>query len=72
MVRVFNIDGGKVRELRERAGMDQPTLAARVGIKQPTLSQIETGKRNTKPEITLKIAEALGVTFDDITERIAS
>lgn len=70
--RVFIIDGKKVRELRERAGIDQPALAARVGISQPAMSYIETGKRNPNPALTLRIAEALGVTFEDITDRIAS
>jgi len=70
MARRFFVLGAKVAELRERSGIDQPTLAATVGISQGYLSQIERGDRNPNPKITLDIANALQVTFDDITERV--
>jgi len=70
--RVFTVDGTKVRELREKSGILQPALAAKVGIHQSSMSRIEAGLIAPNPDITLKIAEALGVTFEDITERIAS
>ena len=70
--RFFTINGAKVRELRERLGIDQPTLAATIGCSQPYMSQIESGIRNPNPKLTLDIANALGVEFGDITERVAS
>lgn len=68
--RFFTINGPKVRELRERLGIDQPTLAAMIGRSQPFMSMIESGQRNPNPKITLDIANALGVGFEDITERV--
>ena len=70
--RVYTIDGIKVRELREARGIDQPTLAGKVGISQSFMSRIETGRFSPNPATTLRIAEALGVGFEDSTERIAS
>lgn len=70
--RFFTINGAKVRELRERAGIGQAELAAMIERGQPFMSLIERGERNPNPADTLKIAKALGVSFEDITERVAS
>jgi putative transcriptional regulator len=39
---------------RERAGLSQPALAARVGASRPTIARIEAG--NTSPSVTLALA----------------
>ena len=63
----YRINGAQVRGYRERAGLDQPGLAARVGLNQASLSNIERGKRGASPRLILVIARELGVGFDDIT-----
>jgi transcriptional regulator with XRE-family HTH domain len=65
--RRFRIDGVKVREYRERNGMDQSTFAGRVGVSQPYMSNVERGRANPSAARVLLIARELGVQFDDIT-----
>jgi transcriptional regulator with XRE-family HTH domain len=67
--RAFIIDGDKVREARERLGLNQPELARRCGITQAGLSRIESGERNASPALMLTIASVLGTDFDSITRR---
>lgn len=56
----------RVRVWREHRGMKAGALAEKAGIAQAYLSQIETGKREGTVETYRKIAEALGVTLDDL------
>jgi len=65
--RAFVLDGSKVRERRERLGLNQPELARLCGITQPTLAHIEGGRRNGSPRLNRIIAEQLGVSLDAIT-----
>ena len=64
--RVFTLDGSKVREQRERHGLNQPEFARRCGITQPSLSPLEAGRRNGSPRLNRIIAEQLGVALDAI------
>lgn len=65
--RAFVLDGGKVREQRERLGLSQPELARRCGITQPSLAHIEAGRRNGSPRLNRIIADQLEVSLDAIT-----
>jgi len=56
-----------VAELREQKGMSQPDLAQRVGVSGGYLCLLENGGREPSASVALRIAEALGVTFADIT-----
>ena len=56
-----------VRVWREFRGLAAKELAAKSGIKGPYLSQIETGKREGTLGVMARIAEALGVTLDDLS-----
>ncbi|WP_342163635.1 helix-turn-helix transcriptional regulator [Methylobacterium sp. SD21] len=56
----------RVRVWREHRGFKASELAAKAGIAQAFLSQIETGKRDGTVETYRKLAEALGVTLDDL------
>ena len=61
------LDGeNKVRVWREYRGMTPRDLAAKVGLSAAYLSQIETGARDGRFEIIKRIAQALGVTVDDL------
>jgi DNA-binding XRE family transcriptional regulator len=55
-----------VRVWREHRGLTASALAEKAGIAQPYLSQIETGKREGTLQTMKKIADALGVTLDDL------
>lgn len=54
------------RELREKSGITQKTLACRLTLDQTTISKWETG--NAVPKITMvsDIAKALGVTVEEV------
>ena len=65
--RAIRIDGPLIRHLRETGGKSQGKFAFRVEVSISYLSRIENGDRNPSPEITLRIAEALGVTVEKIT-----
>lgn len=53
---------------RERLGITQAELARRVGVKRPTVTQWEAGKGPGK-EIIPRIADALGITIDELYRR---
>ena len=55
----------KVKELRQKLGWKQVTLAKNSGIPQATISRIESGKV-TQPKMgqLQKLADALGTTID--------
>lgn len=56
----------RVRVWREHRGLKAQDLATKAGIAQAFLSQIETGKRDGTVETYRKLADALGVTLDDL------
>lgn len=55
-----------MKRLREEAGLSQAELAARVGIHQPNISRIERGGQMPGADIILSLAQALGVSPDEI------
>ncbi|MCC6737128.1 MAG: helix-turn-helix transcriptional regulator [Bauldia sp.] len=55
-----------VRVWREHRGLTATALAEKAGIAQSYLSQIETGRRDGTVATYRRIAEALGVTVDDL------
>lgn len=55
----------KVKELRQKRGWNQATLAQKSGITQATISRIESGKiSQPKMGRLQKLADALGTTID--------
>ncbi|MDR3221681.1 MAG: helix-turn-helix domain-containing protein [Candidatus Accumulibacter sp.] len=58
--------GNPVRAWREHRGLTQETLAAQAGISKAFLCQIETGKRTGAVKTLKSIADALGITLDDV------
>lgn len=49
-----------LRDLRQRSGLTQAQLAARIGIPVPVLSAYENGRREPKADIFLRAVEATG------------
>jgi len=61
------LDGeSPIRVWREHRGMTQQELADRAAISKPYLSQLETGQRQGTVRVLSRIAEALGVSLEDL------
>ena len=60
--------GERIREARMRAGLTQADLARKLGISYQSIGQWERNGRNPKYETMQKIAEALGLTMNDLFE----
>lgn len=59
--------GYKIKEIRESKHMTQDELAQKSGISRVAISAMENGvERNTTSRTLVKLAEALGVTIDQI------
>ena len=63
--------GTKIRLLRERAGMTQEALAAKLqlsgcDVTRSAVAKIEVGQRHLYPDEILHIKRILNVTFDEI------
>lgn len=62
-------DGGKLREIRERAGLTTRDLAARCkgnghAVSQNHIWRLETGRSTTTPPVLKVLADTLGVEID--------
>jgi len=57
-----------IRVWREHRGFSVKSLAEKAGIAPAYLSQIETGKRDGTVATIKKLADALGVTVDDLVD----
>jgi ribosome-binding protein aMBF1 (putative translation factor) len=52
-----------VRAARERAGLTQVALAAKLGMPQANLSQVETGKRTVGKVLAKRLSRVLGLDY---------
>jgi transcriptional regulator with XRE-family HTH domain len=55
-----------LKELRDAQGLSQRDLARLSSVAQVTVSQLERGERKARPSTLRKLANALGVTPDDL------
>lgn len=55
-----------VRFFRGKAGLTQVVLAKKAGISRTYLTEIETGAKNGSIQAMKNIADALGVSMDDL------
>lgn len=60
--------GDRIRQLRLERNWSQKTLAGKSGISAAAISHAETGATRLRIENAGKIAAALGVTVDELTE----
>jgi XRE family transcriptional regulator, fatty acid utilization regulator len=58
--------GLKLKQLRQGKGFTLKDLAERTGLSISYLSEIEKGKKYPKPEKMIRVAGALGVSFDEV------
>lgn len=63
--------GGRIRELREKSGLTQEQLSAKLqvcgcDITRSALAKIEVGQRHLYPDEIKLIKEILEISFDDI------
>lgn len=59
--------GYKIKEVRESIPMTQEELAEKSGISRGTISALENGtERTTTSKTLVKLAQALGVSVDQI------
>lgn len=56
--------GNTLKELRQKAGMTQKDLAAKVGVTKSVISYYELSERSPSPEILMKLASVFHVTTD--------
>lgn len=61
--------GQRIRTAREARGESQVNLAAAAGISQGYLSQLETDEREPTISIAARLAQALGVSLDELASR---
>ena len=55
-----------LKSIRMEKGFSQKEIAEKLGVSQPSYAQYENGKRNPKAETIKKIADALGVSIEEI------
>jgi transcriptional regulator with XRE-family HTH domain len=62
-----NIEHGtRLAKIRREAGLNQAQLGERIGVDQSIISRFENGQRKMYDDILTELAEALGVTPNDI------
>ncbi len=59
---------GRLRQLRERAGLTQRELAQRLGTTVRTISRLETGAQEATWPIVVALAEVFGVTCESFLQ----
>jgi len=58
--------GQRIRELRKQAGLTQEDLAERAGMDFTSIGAAERGNRNLSLKSLARVAEALGVSLEEI------
>jgi transcriptional regulator with XRE-family HTH domain len=57
----------RLKELRERAALSQEDLARKSDVSRTTIARLEAGERPARPSTRRKLAEALGVLPEELT-----
>lgn len=58
---LVQINPAALKAIRERSGLTRTALAELAGIKQSHVSNLEAGRRNASPDVTVALARALKV-----------
>lgn len=62
--------GANIRAARERAKLDQATLADAVGLVRTSITNIERGRQRPQLHVIYAIADVLKVSISDILPRV--
>ena len=60
-----------IRELRQRKLLSQRELAQKAGVSETTIVKLEMGATKPQPRTLRKIAEALGISAEDMADLMA-
>lgn len=60
------MQGNRIRERRELAGLTQRQVSELTGLHEVTLSRVETGANTPSVETLMKLASALGCAVGDL------
>lgn len=60
-MRLAEVFGKRVREVRHERGWTQEQIAFEAGVKRAYLSEVENGQRNVSLDVVEKLSKALGV-----------
>lgn len=63
--------GIKIAEIRKEKGLSQEQLSEMSGVSRVTIARLETGCSSPKLPTLKAIADALGVSIDDLIDREA-
>ena len=63
------VDGAKLKELREEQAFSVRDLAREAGVSTDTITALEKGRRNAWPRNVRKLADALGVEPIELMKR---
>ncbi len=63
---------GKIKKLREQRALSLSDVAQITGLSRVTINRIENGKQRPMPRTIRKLANALGVTVEELTSEQAS
>jgi transcriptional regulator with XRE-family HTH domain len=67
----MKFSGSKLRTLRGEANLSRDQLAALSGVSHGTIKRLEQGGSGTRLSTVGRLADALGVTPDDLMEAAA-
>ena len=60
--------GKRIKDLRERSGINQQRLAEMLNISRPAVSQIENGDRKISADELVKLAEAFHISVEALLD----
>lgn len=63
---IYEKIGIRIRELREKSGMSQDSLARKIRLPRPAISQIESGARKIATDELLRFSQIFNVPVDDL------
>lgn len=66
LMSIYEKIGRRIKELREKAGMSQDSLAKNMKIPRPAISQMERGARKIATDELLKLSQIFHLSVDDL------
>ena len=63
---IYGKIGHRIKELRDKTGMSQDTLAKRMKLPRPAISQIESGARKIATDELLKLSQIFHIPVNDL------